>query len=377
MLFLSVRGFLDYAGPTGHSRFAWLPCCLPPTRNEVGILIYGLFAAQSPRPPMPLSTLQETPRDVPSKTRGQDGFATSFPVGLLHPLQHAGLSLRSPVCPPRIESSLSTRFESVPKFRNYHVSPARELLRPQKGTRDASASRLHKTKSHDMQCEMFAGHYGVSFLVKTAEPRLPLWLLFLAAQFVDLLWAPFVLVGIEHYRIVPGITASLPLDLYYMPYSHSLAAAVAWSAVVFAGYRWMTSGSDSRRGRPALFLALAVFSHWVLDFVVHRPDLPLYDNARKVGLGLWNYPLTAFALEAALLVSGILLYLRSTTANTFRGRYGVLLFGLAILAVHYLVLWGPPPRSLAAGAARMGALYLILAAAAYWLEKKEPHSPGR
>src|SRR5215472_588780 len=99
MLFLSVRGFLDYAGPTGHSRFAWLPCCLPPTRNEVGILIYGLFAAQSPRPPMPLSTLQETPRDVPSKTRGQDGFATSFPVGLLHPLQHAGLSRRSPVCP--------------------------------------------------------------------------------------------------------------------------------------------------------------------------------------------------------------------------------------------------------------------------------------
>src|SRR2546422_7152249 len=76
MLFLSVRGFSDYAGPTVHSRLAWLPCCLPLTRNEVGILIYGLFAAQSPRPPMPLSTLQETPRDVPSKIRGQDGFAS-------------------------------------------------------------------------------------------------------------------------------------------------------------------------------------------------------------------------------------------------------------------------------------------------------------
>src|ERR1022692_1923109 len=98
MLFLSVRGFLDYAGPTVHSRLAWLPCCLPPTRNEVGILIYGLFAAQWPRPPMPLSTLQKTPCDVPCKTRGQDGFATSFPVGLLHPLQHAGLTRRSPVC---------------------------------------------------------------------------------------------------------------------------------------------------------------------------------------------------------------------------------------------------------------------------------------
>src|SRR6266851_8447979 len=101
MLFLSVRGFLDYAGPTVHSRLAWLPCCLPPTRNEVGVLIYGLFAAQSPRPPMPLSTLQETSHDVPCKTRGQDGFATSFPVGLLHPLQHAGLSRRTPSCPSR------------------------------------------------------------------------------------------------------------------------------------------------------------------------------------------------------------------------------------------------------------------------------------
>src|SRR5216683_7894318 len=99
MLFLSVRGFSDYAGPNSHSRLAWLPCCLPLTRNKVGILIYGLFAAQSPRPPVPLSTLQETPRDVPSKTRGQDGFATSFPVGLLHPLQHAGLSRRSPHSP--------------------------------------------------------------------------------------------------------------------------------------------------------------------------------------------------------------------------------------------------------------------------------------
>ena len=107
---------------------------------------------------------------------------------------------------------------------------------------------------------------------------------------------------IESYRALPP----LPLDLYYMPYSHSLLSVTIWSALVFAGYRWMVSGSGSRRGRPALFLALAVFSHWVLDLVVHRPDLPLYHNARKVGLGLWNYPLTAFALEAALLVGGIL-----------------------------------------------------------------------
>src|SRR5712691_5633470 len=125
MLFLSVRGFSDYAGPTVHSRLAWLPCCLPPTRNEVGILIYGLFAAQSPRPPMPLSTLQETPRDVPSKTQGQDGFATSFPVGLLHPLQHAGLSRRSPACPPWRDSFCKTPGVAYP-FGISSVAPKRK-----------------------------------------------------------------------------------------------------------------------------------------------------------------------------------------------------------------------------------------------------------
>src|SRR5437667_7134146 len=133
MLFLSVRGFSDYAGPTVHSRLAWLPCCLPPTRNEVGILIYGLFAAQSPRPPMPLSTLQETPRDVPSKTRGQDGFATSFPVGLLHPLQHAGLSRRSPDCPSSAQNRCQAR-RSLPEvsfrlLRRYApADPARRVV---------------------------------------------------------------------------------------------------------------------------------------------------------------------------------------------------------------------------------------------------------
>jgi hypothetical protein len=83
--FISVRGFLDYAGPDSHSRVTQLPYCLPPTRKRVGILIYRLFEAQSPRPPMPLSTLRMTPRGATRKTRGQDGFATSFPVGTCTP----------------------------------------------------------------------------------------------------------------------------------------------------------------------------------------------------------------------------------------------------------------------------------------------------
>jgi hypothetical protein len=217
---------------------------------------------------------------------------------------------------------------------------------------------------------MFAGHYGVSFLVKKYEPKLPLWTLFLAVQFLDVLWAIFVLLGIEHYRIVPGITASLPLDLYYIPYSHSLVAAVGWSAAVFAVCRWVIPAAEFRGTRPALFLALAVFSHWVLDLVVHRPDLPIYDDASKVGFALWNYPRTALALESALLFGGMWLYLRATTGRSFAGRYGMFLLGLVILAVHCVLFWGRLPPSPAEGAATLGSLYLIFAALAFWLEKK-------
>src|SRR6266446_4987290 len=145
---------------------------------------------------------------------------------------------------------------------------------------------------------MFVGHYGVSFAAKKAEPGIPLWVLFIAVQLLDVLWAPFVLLGIEKVRIVPGITASNPLDLYYMPYTHSLVAALIWSAGAFALYRLVMP----RGGAPAaLVVAAAVLSHWVLDLVVHRPDLPLYDDSAKVGLGLWNHPAPALGLEAALL----------------------------------------------------------------------------
>ena len=134
---------------------------------------------------------------------------------------------------------------------------------------------------------MFVGHYGISFAAKKADPSFRLWVLFFAVQLLDIAWAPLVLLGIEKVRIVPGITASNPLDLYYMPYTHSLAAAIVWSAGASVLYRIAVPGS---RKRSALLVAAAVFSHWLLDFFVHRPDLPLYDDAVKVGLGLWNLP---------------------------------------------------------------------------------------
>ncbi len=217
---------------------------------------------------------------------------------------------------------------------------------------------------------MFAGHYGVSFACKAAEPRLPLWLLFLAVQFVDILWSILILLGIEKVRIVPGITATNPFDLYYMPYTHSLVAAVVWSVLVFLGYRMFVSRRSASANRPALFLALAVFSHWILDLLVHRPDLALYDNSHKVGLGLWNYPMPTFALEATILFGGMWIYLRSTKSASLAGKYGMPIFGIILLAAHWILFFGAPPGSPNAAAILLIVLYLGFATVAAWLERK-------
>ena len=200
---------------------------------------------------------------------------------------------------------------------------------------------------------MFVGHYGVSFVAKRADASIPLWVLFLAVQWLDVMWAPLVMLGIEKVRIVPGFTATNPLDLYYMPYTHSLIAALVWSAAAVGAYRFV-SGANSRAG---LLIGLAVFSHWILDCIVHVPDLPLYDNVMKVGLGLWNYPIAAFSLEAGFLLVAMLLYLRSSHVR----RTAVIAFGLVMLSVHAYVFFGPPPVSPDAAAATALGAYGIFA----------------
>lgn len=201
---------------------------------------------------------------------------------------------------------------------------------------------------------MFVGHYGVSFAAKKSAASVPLWVLFIAVQLLDVVWAPLVLLGVEKARIVPGITASNPFDLYYMPYTHSLVAALLWSAGAFVIYRIATRGRDTS---AALVVACAIFSHWVLDFLVHRPDLPLYDNAAKVGLGLWNLPALAFALEAALLFGGMWFYFRSGTAR----RTATAVFGLIMLAIQAYVFFGPPPGSDKAAAVTAIVAYVVFA----------------
>src|SRR5918995_2728329 len=140
---------------------------------------------------------------------------------------------------------------------------------------------------------MFAGHFGLALAAKTAAPRASLGVLTLATQWVDLVWPILLLAGLEHVRIAPGITEVTPLDFYDYPITHSLVSGVMWGGVVglvygkMAGYR-----------KAALVAAMLVLSHWVLDFITHRPDLPLWPGGPKVGLGLWN------SLEATALVEG-------------------------------------------------------------------------
>jgi hypothetical protein len=214
---------------------------------------------------------------------------------------------------------------------------------------------------------VFVGHYGPSFAIKALRPAIPLWVLFIAVQFVDVAWAVLVLLGVEKVRIVPGITASNPLDLYYMPYTHSLIAAIVWSIVVGVLVRPVPG---IRPRSLAVWVGIAVFSHWVLDFLVHHPDLPLYDDAMKVGLGLWNYPAIALSLEAVLLFGGMILYLRATKPINALGRLGFPIFGVVMLAIQGYIFFGPPPASPSAAAVTALVSYVVFAVIAQWLARQ-------
>ena len=213
---------------------------------------------------------------------------------------------------------------------------------------------------------MFIGHYAVSFAVKAKQKSIPLWVLFIAVQFLDVFWGVFILTGIEKVRIVPGITATNPLDLYYMPYTHSLFGALVWSAVGFGLY-WLFR---NRNRTAAILVAVAVFSHWILDLIVHRPDLALYDDTYKMGLGLWDFPAIAFALEIILLFGGMLLYLRSTTALNAIGKYGMFILALILIIAQSVIFFGSPPTSPTAAALMALVSYFLFAAAAFGLERQ-------
>jgi hypothetical protein len=206
---------------------------------------------------------------------------------------------------------------------------------------------------------MFIGHYAASFAVKRYAPVVPLWLLFLAVQFVDVLWAMFVVSGIEKARLIPGFMAASPLDLYYMPYTHSLVAFVLWSALAYAAVRFFRPqwGTVAATG-----VALAVFSHFPADAIVHRPDLPIYDDTWKAGLGLWRSAWGTYVVEAGLVVGTLVLFLSSSADVRWRWW----LVAAVLLVANTINIYGPPPANLTFMCIETEVIYCALAALALW-----------
>ncbi len=202
---------------------------------------------------------------------------------------------------------------------------------------------------------MFIGHYGPA--AAAAGGKIKLWHGFVAVQFLDILWAPFILLGIEHVRIVENFTASNHLDLYHMPYTHSLVMAAFWSILAGAAYGFMRKGGG-------VIIGLLVFSHWVLDFITHKPDLELWFGGPKVGLGLWDNLTLALSTELALFGAGALIYLKNTQPKNVVGRAAPLIIFALLAALQVYATFSPPAPSVDEFAATAVASYIVIAALA-------------
>jgi hypothetical protein len=211
---------------------------------------------------------------------------------------------------------------------------------------------------------MFIGHFALGFGAKRWAPAVSLGTLFLAAQFVDLLWPTLLLLGIEHVRVVPGITAFTPLDFTHYPVSHSLLAGVGWGIALGGGYALLR-----RNRRAAVVIGLLVLSHWMLDFVTHRPDLPILPGVdARAGLGLWHSIPATLVVELAIFAGGLALYARATAAVDRIGRWGLWALVAFLLAIYAANVWGPPPPDEAA-IAWVGHAQWLLVLAAYGLDR--------
>lgn len=189
---------------------------------------------------------------------------------------------------------------------------------------------------------MFIGHYGAGFAAKRLDKSISLGVFFLLATLPDILWNILILLRIEKVEIVPGITKANPFDMVYNPFSHGFAANLAMGVVIFALFRWALGHKTVKAGLAAAF---AVLSHFLLDFVSHRPDLPILLGAPKLGLGMWNYPAVTHLVESFLLIGGVLLYLAAVKKVGLGKKIGISLFGSALLGIYFMNAGGPAPVS--------------------------------
>lgn len=212
---------------------------------------------------------------------------------------------------------------------------------------------------------MFLGHFALAFGAKKVAPAVSLGTFVLACQFADLLWPTLVVLGLEVVQVDPGNTLVTPLNFVSYPYSHSLVMLLVWSALFAVVYRF------TRGSRPAAMATIAalVFSHYVLDVIAHRPDMPVTINGdTKLGLGLWNHPGATLAVESLLFITGATLYNMATRPKDRVGQYGLWAFMAFLVAIYFAALYGPPPPN-AAAVATAGHLSWLFVIWAYWIDR--------
>lgn len=221
---------------------------------------------------------------------------------------------------------------------------------------------------------MLIGHYAPALVLQRFRPSVKLWHLFVAAQFVDVQWGLFILGGIEHVRIVPGFTESNALDLWHMPYSHSLVATVAWTVLSFI--IWRSVRREPTRTGDAAVVALAVASHFVTDLIVHVHDLPVMAaQGTKLGLGLWRHRRLALVVETGLFAAAACHWWWPRRTNPGARAAGAALFVLTLIAAASFYVPTPPTPS--AMALTGLAMYAAAAAVASWIERKSAPGTGQ
>jgi len=219
---------------------------------------------------------------------------------------------------------------------------------------------------------MFIGHYAVSLALKAKNKKISLGLLFIAVQFVDIVFFPLTLLGLERFTLIENYTDATHFKLDYMPFSHSLLATLLWSliAVLFLSRFLFKS---KRVNKKAILIGTAILSHWFLDLIVHTADLPLLsDSSIKVGFGLWNSAVLTYLLEAILILTALFYYLKVTRGNSKIGHWGMVIFTVFLLLINIVNLFGPFSVEDTQMSTAISAIiaYSIFAAIAHWLDKK-------
>ena len=213
---------------------------------------------------------------------------------------------------------------------------------------------------------MFIGHFAVAFGAKRAAPTVSLGTLFIAGQLADLIWPVLVIAGVERVAVRPGVTAVTPIDFLYYPFSHSLVAGAVWG-LLFAGAYVALRKASAWSG---VVIAGVVLSHWMLDVLAHRPDMPLTLAAEssRVGLGLWNSLAATLVVELSLLAAGLWLYARTTRAVDRTGRLALLGLVALLFLIYLANLFGPPPPNGMTVAWSALAMWLLVAWG-YWVDR--------